>query len=169
MFWFLSKDWEFQGSECLICATTNKGVIYYSKQCNLYSQTGPSASPERQDRDPHTHTSGVQCLYALWEFIQSCWWRYTSDGTRKRFLFCDVMLFIQRLYFYRKHTHMGLERRPPRFLFLPMTGVPKCSGLVRGSRSSVWKMKQGYDLLVICTERLKQLWQPSFNHTAAHV
>lgn len=33
-------------------------------------------------------------------------------------------------------THIGLERRP-RLPFLPMTGVPKCSGLVRGSLSSV--------------------------------
>lgn len=34
------------------------------------------------------------------------------------------------------NTHIGLERRP-RLPFLPMTGVPKCSGLVRGSLSSV--------------------------------
>lgn len=33
-------------------------------------------------------------------------------------------------------THIGLERRP-RLPFFPMTGVPKCSGLVRGSLSSV--------------------------------
>lgn len=36
----------------------------------------------------------------------------------------------------RINTHIGLERRP-RLPFLPMTGVPKCSGLVRGSLSSV--------------------------------
>ena len=31
-------------------------------------------------------------------------------------------------------THTACEeRRPPRLLFLPMTGVPKCSGLVSGS------------------------------------
>lgn len=33
-------------------------------------------------------------------------------------------------------THIGFDRRP-RLPFLPMTGVPKCSGLVRGSLSSV--------------------------------
>lgn len=33
-------------------------------------------------------------------------------------------------------THTGLDRRP-RLPFLPMTGVPKCSGLVRGSLSRV--------------------------------
>lgn len=33
-------------------------------------------------------------------------------------------------------THMGFDRRP-RLPFLPMTGVPKCSGLVSGSLSSV--------------------------------
>lgn len=35
-------------------------------------------------------------------------------------------------------THIGFDRRP-RLPFLPMTGVPKCSGLVRGSLSSVCK------------------------------
>lgn len=35
-------------------------------------------------------------------------------------------------------THTGLDRRP-RLPFLPMTGVPKCSGLVRGSLSRVWR------------------------------
>lgn len=34
------------------------------------------------------------------------------------------------------HTHIGFDRLP-RLPFLPMTGVPKCSGLVRGSLSSV--------------------------------
>lgn len=34
------------------------------------------------------------------------------------------------------NTHIGFDRRP-RLPFLPMTGVPKCSGLVRGSLSSV--------------------------------
>lgn len=33
-------------------------------------------------------------------------------------------------------THTGFDRRP-RLPFLPMTGVPKCSGLVSGSLSSV--------------------------------
>lgn len=38
-------------------------------------------------------------------------------------------------------THTACEeRRPPRLDFFPMTGVPKCSGLVSGSWSSVWPM-----------------------------
>ena len=36
----------------------------------------------------------------------------------------------------REDTYTGLERRP-RLPFLPMTGVPKCSGLVSGNRSRV--------------------------------
>lgn len=39
-------------------------------------------------------------------------------------------------------THTGFDRRP-RFPFLPMTGVPKCSGLVSGSLSSVCAGKMG--------------------------
>lgn len=39
-------------------------------------------------------------------------------------------------------THTGFDRRP-RLPFLPMTGVPKCSGLVSGSLSSVCARKGG--------------------------
>lgn len=39
-------------------------------------------------------------------------------------------------------THTGFDRRP-RLPFLPMTGVPKCSGLVSGSLSSVCVREMG--------------------------
>lgn len=39
-------------------------------------------------------------------------------------------------------THTGFDRRP-RLPFLPMTGVPKCSGFVSGSLSSVCAGKMG--------------------------
>lgn len=39
-------------------------------------------------------------------------------------------------------THTGFDRRP-RLPFLPMTGVPKCSGLVSGSLSRVCAGKMG--------------------------
>lgn len=39
-------------------------------------------------------------------------------------------------------THTAWEVLRPRLVFFPMTGVPKCSGLVRGSWSKVYVGEQ---------------------------
>lgn len=55
-------------------------------------------------------------------------------------------------------THIGLERRP-RLPFFPMTGVPKCSGLVSGSLSSVCGGRKQHSL---STRRQRsRMWRPS--------
>lgn len=50
-----------------------------------------------------------------------------------------------------KLTHTAWEERlPPRLDFFPMTGVPKCSGFVNGSWSSVW-VEQFHHISIIWT------------------
>jgi len=55
------------------------------------------------------------------------------------------------------NTHTAWEDLLPRFVFFPMTGVPKCSGLVRGSWSKVCYRERENQGKLLSTRHMQQI------------